>query len=101
VVLHPDCVIGRRCLIGQNVTIGGSFGSNVPRIGDDVWIGPGARILSDISVGSNVIIGTNAVVVRNVPDNAVVAGVPARILRYLPANALDTRRGIIHHAPDL
>ena len=51
------------------------------RIGNNVWIGYGACILRGVTVGDNAVIGTNAVVTRDVPANAVVAGVPARLLR--------------------
>jgi serine O-acetyltransferase len=93
VVVHAKSRIGSRVLIGQNITIGGSFGSGVPVIGDDVWIGPGARIFGSISVGSNVVIGANAVVNRDVPSNCVVAGVPARVLRRIAPGELDALRG--------
>lgn len=95
VVLHPHCVIGARVLIGQGVTIGGSFGLGVPRIGNDVWIGPGARILGEVRIGNNVIVGANAVVVRDVPDNVVVAGVPAKVIRTLIPGSLDIATGTI------
>lgn len=69
-------------MIGQGVTIGGKSGwYEVPVIGDDVIINAGARILGPVKIGNNVIIGANAVVVKDVPDNCVVAGVPARIIR--------------------
>ncbi len=51
------------------------------RVGNNVWIGHGAQILRGVTVGDNAIVGANAVVTRDVPANAVVAGVPARILR--------------------
>jgi acetyltransferase-like isoleucine patch superfamily enzyme len=51
------------------------------RVGNNVWVGYGACILRGVTVGDNAIIGTNAVVTKDVPDNAVVAGVPARIIR--------------------
>lgn len=95
VVLHPHCVIGARVLIGQGVTIGGSFGSGVPCIGDDVWIGPGARILGEVKIGNNVIVGANAVVVRDLPDNVVAAGVPAKVIRALAPRSLDIATGTI------
>jgi len=53
-----------------------------PIIGDNVVIGSGAKVLGGITVGNNVIIGANAVVVQSVPDNVVVGGVPAHILRH-------------------
>jgi acetyltransferase-like isoleucine patch superfamily enzyme len=51
------------------------------RVGNNVWIGYGACILRGVTVGDNAIIGTNAVVTKDVPANAVVGGVPARLLR--------------------
>jgi acetyltransferase-like isoleucine patch superfamily enzyme len=54
-------------------------------VGSNVWIGYGACILRGVSVGDNSIVGTNAVVTRDVPANAVVAGIPARIIRMREA----------------
>ena len=82
VVLHARTVIGKNCTIGTCVTIGGKSGwFEVPTIGDNVQISSGAKILGPVRIGSNVVIGANAVVTKDVPDNCVVAGVPARILR--------------------
>ncbi len=55
------------------------------RVGHNVWIGYGACILRGVSVGDNSIVGTSAVVTRDVPENAVVAGVPARAIRMREA----------------
>jgi acetyltransferase-like isoleucine patch superfamily enzyme len=51
------------------------------RVGSNVWIGYGACILRGVTVGDNSVVGTNAVATKDVPDNAVVGGVPARVLR--------------------
>lgn len=51
------------------------------RVGHNVWIGYGACVLRGVDVGDNAILGTSAVVTRDVPENAVVAGVPARVIR--------------------
>ena len=93
VVIHPDCSVGERVAIGQGVTLGGSFGEGPPRVGDDVWIGPGARILGSIVVGSNVVVAANAVVLKDVPSNSIVGGVPAKLLKTIPSGALDTSTG--------
>lgn len=82
VVLHARTVIGKNCMIGQGVTIGGKSGwYEVPVIGDNVQISAGARILGPVRIGNNVIIGANAVVVKDVPDNCIVAGIPAKIIK--------------------
>lgn len=82
VVIHSRAVIGKNCLIGTCVTIGGKSGwYEVPIIGDNVDICNGARILGPVRIGNNVIIGANAVVTKDVPDNCVVAGIPAKIIK--------------------
>jgi acetyltransferase-like isoleucine patch superfamily enzyme len=55
------------------------------RVGHNVWVGYGACFLRGVSVGDNAIVGTSAVVTKDVPDNAVVGGVPARVLRMRDA----------------
>ena len=82
VVMHARTVIGKNCMIGQGVTIGGKSGwYDVPVIGDNVIINAGAKIIGPVRIGDNVEIGANSVVVKDVPSNCVVAGIPARILR--------------------
>jgi serine O-acetyltransferase len=95
VVLHPRTKVGERVLLGQGITLGGSLGEGPPTIGDDVWIGPGARILGNITVGRNSIIGANAVVTRDVPENSIVGGVPAKLLRTIAPGQLDTSTGTL------
>lgn len=83
VVIHARAEIGENCIIGQNTTIGGRSGLyEVPKIGNKVEICAGARVLGPIKIGDNAIIGANAVVIKDVPKNAVVAGVPAKIIKY-------------------
>lgn len=86
-VLHKRAVIGEGCRIQQNVTIGGTSGKeNVPVLGDRVQVGAGAMVLGPIHVGDDAIIGANAVVTKDVPANAVVVGVPAKIIRFREPN---------------
>lgn len=84
IVIHPRCVIGNNVTIAQHVTIGGNKGSaGVPKIGNNVYIGPGAKVLGEIIIGDNTIVGANAVVLKSVPDNIVVGGIPAKFLRRI------------------
>lgn len=83
VVVHARAVIGESCMIGPNVTIGGRGGHyEVPIIGNNVEISTGSKVLGPIKIGNNTVIGANAVVIKDVPDNAVVAGVPAKIIKF-------------------
>lgn len=83
VVLHARCRIGKNVDIGTNVTIGGRSGNyEVPIIGNNVYIATSAKILGPIKVGNNTTIGANAVVINDVPENAIMAGVPAKLLKY-------------------
>ena len=82
VVIHKRSVIGKNCIIGSNVTIGGKSQSiNVPLIGDNSFIATGAKILGDVKVGNNCVIGANCVVVTDIPDNCVVAGIPGKVIK--------------------
>lgn len=90
-------IIGKWCAIGYNVNIiASSHDINKPTgpiserpivegdiiIGDNVWIGSNAFIRHGVRIGNNSIIGANSVVVKDVPDYAIVGGVPAKIIRY-------------------
>jgi serine O-acetyltransferase len=88
IVVNSDVIIGKNCCLSTGVTIGmhhrgGKKGN--PIIGDNVYIAPGAKIIGNIKIGNNVIIGTNSVVVDDVPNNAVVGGIPAKVLSYAGA----------------
>ncbi|MHA6637624.1 serine O-acetyltransferase [Stutzerimonas frequens] len=95
VVLHARSKIGDRVIIGQGVTIGRKLDpEGVPVIGNDVYISAGARVLGDIVVGDNVIIGANSVVVSSVPPNSIVAGAPARVVREVDGSIYDLLKNI-------
>ena len=72
--------IGENCWINQQVTIGYKGQGDPPVIGNNVTITCGAKVLGSIHVGNHVTVGANAVVIRDVPDNCVVGGVPAKVL---------------------
>lgn len=80
VVVHPNAKIGRNCRIHEGVTIGATNGStNAARIGDNVFISSGAKIIGDVIIANDVAIGANAVVVKDVDERGItVGGVPAK-----------------------
>ena len=83
VIIAQSVIIGKNCSIHQGVSIGRVFAGKkkgVPVIGDNVVIFPGAKIIGNIKIGNNVVVGANAVVVDDVSDNCVVAGVPAKVV---------------------
>jgi serine O-acetyltransferase len=87
VVIGETAEIGNDVMIYHDVTLGGRSLQRTkrhPTIGDDVVIGAGARVLGPVVVGKGAQIGANAVVVRDVPDGAIVVGVPGQV-RVLPA----------------
>jgi serine O-acetyltransferase len=85
IVVHENAVIGKNCSLSHGVTIGQLHRGDrkgCPEIGDNVHISPGAVILGNIKIGNNVAIGANSVVDKDIPDNAVAAGVPARVISF-------------------
>ena len=78
--------IGDNTTIWQNVTLGsgkGQYPDVFPKIGKNCKIYTGAVVIGNITIGDGAIIGANAVVTHDVPENTVVAGVPARIIRHI------------------
>ena len=94
VSIGRECVIADRVMmidfdhgmveVERPIRLQGIYKRDV-RIGNNVWIGYGACILRGVTVGDNAVIGTNSVVTKDVPDNAIVGGVPARVIRMREA----------------
>ena len=78
-VIGPGTIIGDNCVFYQQVTVGQNH-DRYPVIGNNVTVYAGAKIIGGIHIGNNVIVGANAVVTKDVPDNCTVAGVPAKII---------------------
>lgn len=81
--IHPDSVIGKRCGVMHNVTIGTNMIGGAPVIGDDVFIGVNSTVLGEIRIGDRVRIAANTAVTTDVPSDSVVVGSPARIFPRL------------------
>lgn len=80
IIVNGNAKIGKGVTIYPGVTIG-QTAIGCPTIGDNVFLGLGCKVLGKVKVGNNVIVAPNAVVVKDVPDNCVVGGVPAKILK--------------------
>lgn len=83
IVINSETVIGKNCNINHDVTIGAAYGGRspgVPVIGDNVYFGPGCKVVGGIAIGNNVAIGANCVLTKSVPDNSVVAGIPGGVI---------------------
>jgi serine O-acetyltransferase len=84
VVVGETAIIGDNVLLYQGVTLGGTgkeTGKRHPTLGDNVVVGGGAKILGNITIGSNSYIGANAVVLKSVPPNTTVVGVPGHVTK--------------------
>lgn len=96
-VVQVDAQIGAHCIVNTGATVdhdcrignfvhicpGVHLGGNVT-IGDGSWLGIGSQVIQGITIGKNVMVAAGATVVRDIPDDAVVMGTPARIVRYQP-----------------
>lgn len=84
VVIGETAIIGDNVLLYQGVTLGGTGiekGKRHPTVGNNVVIGAGAKILGNVTVGDNSYVGANAVVIKDVPQNSTIVGVPGRITK--------------------
>lgn len=82
IICNAKARIGANATLNPNITIGHKVpGGPAPIIGDNVFIGSGARVIGGVHVGNNVTIAPNAVVTHDVEDNVVVGGIPAKVIR--------------------
>ena len=84
IIVNPNVRIGEKCTLTPMVIIGHkNEGDDAPKIGNNVFIGGGAKVIGDIIIGDNVTIAPNAVVVKDVEDNCVVGGVTSKVLKKM------------------
>lgn len=82
-IIHPEVIIGNNVKIHHNTTIGSAYsGGKAPIIGNDVIIGANSVVIGEITIGDGAIIGAGSVVIKDVPQNVVVVGNPAKIVKY-------------------
>lgn len=99
IVIGETAIVGDGTTIYQGVTLGGTgkaTGKRHPTLGENVVVEAGAKVLGNIQIGNNVRIGAGSVVLRDVPDNCVVMGIPGRVI-YQGSSRLS----IAHFQPDL
>ena len=97
VVIGETAEIGDDCTLYHGVTLGGTTwqkGKRHPTLGNNVVVGAGAKVLGPISVGDGARVGSNAVVVRDVPPEATVVGIPGHIVRQTKSAPVDHRQAI-------
>ena len=88
VILNAEKV-GNYCSFNSGVILGkNGSNENRPIVGDYVAFGPGAKAFGKIEIGDNVFVAPNAVVTKDVPDNAIVGGVPAKFIKFKTENIL-------------
>ena len=98
VVIGETTIVGDNVTLYQGVTLGGTGkerGKRHPTIGDNVVVGTGAKVLGNITIGDNSYIGANAVVIKDVPANSTVVGVPGRITKQ-DGNKIDISLDHVH-----
>lgn len=94
-IVNPTAVIGNNVNLSQFTTIGSNEGVSAV-IGDNVYIGPSVCIVENVSIGNNATIGAGAVVVKDVPANTTVAGVPAKVISEKQPGRYIMNKWVLH-----
>lgn len=92
VVIGSECVVGARCTIMQGTTLGAGVGGS-PTLGDDVFVGAGAKVFGRLTIGDRSVIGANAVVIDPIAPDSFAAGAPARVIKPVGEPASVPRLG--------
>ena len=78
--------IGHSCTVNQGVSVASIRGTGWPTIGNNVYLGAGCKVMGGVTVGDNVVVSANSLVIADVPSNCTVLGVPARIISRQPVS---------------
>lgn len=82
IIVNGKAKVGKNCTLQPGIVIGNRNPDEVPVIGDNLYMSPGSMILGRTTIGNNVKLAPNAVVITDIPDNVLVAGNPAKIIKY-------------------
>lgn len=94
-VISPKSKLGKNACVHSDVVFGKSMGDwrvEAPVIGDDVTLGTGVKLLGEITLGSRVMVGANSVVLKDLPDDCIAAGIPAKVLKRTSEEANDAEQ---------
>jgi serine O-acetyltransferase len=83
IIVNSEVIIGQNCNINQEVTIGATYGGKYPGtaiIMNNVYFGPGSKIIGGITIGNHTAVGANCVVTKPIPDYGVVVGIPGEVV---------------------
>lgn len=83
--VKSTCRIGTNCTLLPGVVFGNKYEKedhSIIEVGDNCYFGLGVKIFGSVKIGNNVTVGANAVVTKNIPDNAIVGGIPAKIIKF-------------------
>ena len=88
IVIHGNSIIGKNCMIGQGITIGGKSGDKneiwgyggTPIIEDNVYLGAGCRIIGGVIIGHDTIVAPNSVIIKNTEACSIYSGIPGKVI---------------------